>query len=169
MQRTSSQTGFTLLELIITISIAAIMLAMATPSLQEIYHKNSLLSYSSDLRVALYRAQNEAIKRNRIVTVQAKTTSNDYWQGGWDIYLDTDNDSVIDPTEEVISTYIPSNANQTLKTTSFGNTVTFDASGIPETKGAFWVCRPDNNSTLSKTVNIEFSGFISVVKGATCP
>ncbi len=170
------QTGFTLTELLITVSIAAIMLATAIPSIKEIYLNNTSLSYSNDLRVALYRAQNEAVRRNRKVTVQAKNSNNQFWQGGWDIYLDTDNDNIIDAAEEVISSYIPSSAQQTLKSknASFGSAISFDAFGLPQgnavsTNGEFWICRQDNNVTLSRTVRIEFSGFISVTKGATCP
>jgi len=176
MKKTANQTGYTLVELLITVGVAAIMLAVATPSLKEIYVNNTSLSYGNDLRVALYRAQNEAVRRNRKVTVQAKNSSNQFWQGGWDIYLDTNNDNTIGAAEEVISTYVPSSTNQTLKSknASFGSAISFDAFGLPlgnagSTNGEFWICRPDNNTTLSRTVKIEFSGFISVTKGATCP
>ena len=175
MKITANQTGYTLAELLITVGIAAILLATATPSLKEIYFNNTSLSYANDLRVALYRAQNEAVRRNRKVTVQAISSSNQYWQGGWNIYLDTNNDNTIDSSEEVISTYAPSSGNQTLKSknASFGSAISFDAFGLPlgsagSTNGEFWICRPDNNAALSRTVKIEFSGFISVTKGATC-
>jgi len=176
MKITSDQTGYTLVELLVTIGIAAIMLAIAVPSLKEIYDNNVSLSYSSTLRTALYRAQNEAVRRNRIVTIKAKNASNQFWQGGWDIYLDANNNNTIDASEEIISSYIPRNNNQTLKSknASFGEAISFDPSGIPlgntgSTNGEFWLCRADNNVTLSRTVKIEFSGFISVIKGATCP
>lgn len=175
MKKSSDQTGFTLIELLITIAIAAIMLAMAAPSLQEIYNNNMLSTYSSDFRMTLYRAQNEAVKRNRRVTVQAKSAVNQVWQGGWDIYIDSNNNNTIDSTEEVLYSYVPSAENYRLtsKNVSFGNAVSFAPSGSPignagSTDGEFWLCRPDNNATLSRTIKIGFSGFISVVEGATC-
>lgn len=175
MHKKSHQTGFTLAELLITVGVSAILLAAAVPSMKEMYNNNVSLSYSNDLRVALYRAQNEAVRRNRSVTLKAKGTNNDFWQGGWDIYLDTNNNNLIDPVsggtpaEEVISSYVPSTANQTLKNTTFGGAISFDAFGVPESRGDFWICRPDDTvGTLSRTVTVEFSGFISVAKGATC-
>ena len=175
MKSIPKQTGFTLVEMLITVGIAALLLASAVPSLQEIFYKNSSLSYSNDLRVALYRAQNEAVRRNRKITVQAKTSNNQYWEGGWNIFLDTDNDNTLDAGEELISTYVPRTTNQTLKSknASFGSAISFDPFGLPlgssgSTNGEFWICRPDNNSTLSHTVKVDYSGYISVKTGATC-
>lgn len=170
MKSSLNQSGFTLPELLITIGIAGIMLGLATPFLQEIYYSNHALSYSNDLRVALYRTQNEAIRQNRVIILKPKTATNDYWQGGWNIYRDDNSDNTVD-TNEIISTYIPNNAAYTLKASSsnLATKISFDAFGLPSNNGEFWVCRPDNSNTLSHTVKIELSGFISVTKGATCP
>ena len=53
--------GFTLIELIITIAISAIVLAIAVPSFQTIIEKNRIASETDRLFTALKQARNNAI------------------------------------------------------------------------------------------------------------
>jgi type IV fimbrial biogenesis protein FimT len=74
--------GFTLIELMITLLIMAIMLAWAVPSFQEIVRQNRLTTETNELVTALNLARSEAIKRGRNVTV---TPSGGDWGAGWTI------------------------------------------------------------------------------------
>jgi type IV fimbrial biogenesis protein FimT len=58
-------TGFTLLELMITIAIAGILVGVAIPSFTSIITSNRLTAYANELVTALNLARNEAVKRGR--------------------------------------------------------------------------------------------------------
>ena len=169
---TTIQSGFTLIELLITMAIAAILLAVATPSFQEMLLNNKTSSYASDFKMALYLAQNEAIKRGVQVTIKPKSNASQVWTGGWDIFEDPNSNKTLDSTEEHIKTYIPQDSSFSLKSASagFGQWIVFSNTGIPQTEGEFRLCRPDSNTHLSQTIALTYAGNIMQKKGTTsCP
>lgn len=58
----SIQRGFTLLELIVTVAVAAVLLALAVPSFQNMIASNALSTASNDFVSALNLARMQAIK-----------------------------------------------------------------------------------------------------------
>lgn len=90
--------GFGLIELIVTISIVAILMALALPNFQGTLNSNRTTSQANDLIGAFNLARNEAISRNRVVTVCAADTRSGTptdcgaatgWNLGWMVYVDT--------------------------------------------------------------------------------
>lgn len=77
--------GFTLTELLITIAISAILLAIGIPSFTGFILGQRVKTASSDIAYAASFARSEAIKRNREVVVAAATTG---WQDGWSVKVD---------------------------------------------------------------------------------
>lgn len=67
--------GFSLIELMVTISVAVILMAIAIPSFIDITVSNKLSSTSNDLISALTSARIEAIKRNTNISVCADNTN----------------------------------------------------------------------------------------------
>ena len=78
MKRLKSNRGFTLIELMIAITIAGILLVIAIPSFQYSILDNRVKTPASDLHVNFLLARSEAIKLNRDVNITWKTS-------GWDI------------------------------------------------------------------------------------
>lgn len=68
--------GFTLVELMITVAIAAILLVIAVPSFNHIINANRLTTTANILVNALNTARMEAIKRNASVQFCGNTTGN---------------------------------------------------------------------------------------------
>lgn len=66
--------GMTLIELIVTVSIAAILLTLGVPSFQTLITNNRLSVASNDLLFALNVAKSEAIRRNASVRFCLKST-----------------------------------------------------------------------------------------------
>ena len=78
--------GFSLLELMITVAVAAIRMALAVPSFTSLINNNRLTSGSNALVTAMHHARSEAVRRNARVTLCASAdgatcagTGN--WQG----------------------------------------------------------------------------------------
>ncbi|EKE18131.1 MAG: Type IV pilus transmembrane protein FimT [uncultured bacterium] len=74
--------GFSLIELIVTVTIAAILASIAAPSFTSIIESQRVRAASSDLYSSLTLARSEAIKRNIDITL---TPISDNWASGWQI------------------------------------------------------------------------------------
>ncbi len=61
--------GFTIVELMITVSVASILLAVAVPSFNQLMVTNRLTTQANDFVSALNYARSEAIKRNTSVSL----------------------------------------------------------------------------------------------------
>lgn len=90
--------GFTLVEALITISIASILASIAIPSFTKMVEGNRISSASNNFLSALMLARSEAAKRNISVSIctsnngsSCSTALNDY-ASGWIIFTDCDDD-----------------------------------------------------------------------------
>lgn len=74
--------GFTMVELMITIAILAVLAAMAVPSFSRLMASQKVGNSASDLYIALVKARGEAIKRNANVVL---APAGGDWGNGWQI------------------------------------------------------------------------------------
>ncbi|OOG40628.1 GspH/FimT family pseudopilin [Rhodanobacter sp. C05] len=82
MNRLTRQHGFSLLELMITITVAAILLAIAVPSFRDVIHRNQVSSTSNALLASLAYARTEAITRGQLVSMCPSSTGDSCTPGG---------------------------------------------------------------------------------------
>jgi type IV fimbrial biogenesis protein FimT len=68
--------GFTIVELMVTVAVAAILLVIAVPSFNTIINSNRLTTAANTLVNALNTARMEAIKRNASVQFCSNSTTN---------------------------------------------------------------------------------------------
>lgn len=61
--------GFTIVELMITVAVASILLAIAVPSFNQMVVSGRLTAQSNDMIAAVSLARSEAIKRNASITL----------------------------------------------------------------------------------------------------
>jgi type IV fimbrial biogenesis protein FimT len=95
MPKTPSRaSGFSLVELVITVTIAGILTAIAIPSFSSVISNNRLTTYSNDFVGALNLARSEAIKRGSQVTVKRLGPTAKEWQWGWDVFVDINADKI---------------------------------------------------------------------------
>jgi type IV fimbrial biogenesis protein FimT len=80
--RPPASAGFTIIELMITVSVVAVLAAAALPSYKWLTATQRVKNGSTDLYLALILARSEAIKRNASVTI---TRAGAGWEGGWTI------------------------------------------------------------------------------------
>jgi type IV fimbrial biogenesis protein FimT len=82
--------GFTLVELMVTIAVLAVLMALALPSFTPLMERWRVRSASEDLQATLYFARSEAIKRGGGVTVVAgdggASCAATGWSCGWRVF-----------------------------------------------------------------------------------
>jgi type IV fimbrial biogenesis protein FimT len=88
MTSVSSQRGFTLLELMVTIGMAGILFGVGVPSFVRLVESNRATAHTNELVNAVNIARSEAIQRGETITVcsstDAATCSTDVdWSTGW--------------------------------------------------------------------------------------
>ena len=91
------QRGFTLLELLVVISVLAILVGIGVPGLRELLLNNRQAGAVNELVAALQLARSEAITRNvaapAVVSVCASsngTACTGAWSDGWLVFIDND-------------------------------------------------------------------------------
>lgn len=166
--------GFTLLELMVTISIMAIIAGIAVPSYQGLIQSNLMRVASHSFYGSLVLARSEAVKNNQPVAVCKSSNgtscaSSGTWDGGWLVYVDTDADSTFDSSELLLESH-SGITNLTLRATDADlDQVVYQADGTQRVAASFNLCI-DDDVTRGTNINIGLTGRPSTEKGATaCP
>lgn len=85
-KRLARERGFTLIELMITLAVFAVLLMIMLPSYSDMTLGSRLRSQANDLVAGAVLARSEAIKRNQTVTLCASSdgaTCTGTWVDGW--------------------------------------------------------------------------------------
>lgn len=167
--------GFSLMEILIVLSIMAIFVSVAGPSMSESIKNSKIKELSNEFTTALYLTQSESIKRGVQVTIVPLQSSGG-WQTGWNIFEDVDRNGVKGSNEKLIQTHSVPADGLTLKSKDsvFTSWLAFLPSGAAKgnagMSGGFRICRSDNSLTKSRTITIQGSGNVIVEKGTvSCP
>lgn len=82
--------GFTLIELMVTLVIAAIVLGLGVPSFSNLIKNNRLTAAANDYIAAVNLARSEAIHRGARVNIEALVpgVAGNEWGGGWKVAIE---------------------------------------------------------------------------------
>ncbi|MEE9422277.1 MAG: GspH/FimT family pseudopilin [Gammaproteobacteria bacterium] len=94
--------GFTLVELMITLALAAILLSIGIPSFQSYMEINRLAAQTNQMVQSLNLARSEAGKRGGNVVVAPLVAGN--WAQGWQVWVDPNGNNSVDAGEEILLT-----------------------------------------------------------------
>ena len=142
--------GFTLIEVLMTLAIAVIVLTIGVPSFQASIDNNRKTTAISDMHTALSLARSTAITRRERVTVCKSsdiadcgdnddaticTCANDDggsdWSQGWIVFVDPNNREVVDAGEEILRVYGPLPGSGTFTGNNFvQNQISFTPQGM---------------------------------------
>lgn len=168
-----TQSAFTLIELMVTIAIAGILLAIAVPSFSELVSNNRLSARSNEMVSAIAFARSEAMKRGRPVTLCRSAnsgsgvetgwscaTGSGGWETGWVVFVDTDNDGVADVGEPRLrgKEGFGTTAYTMRGTSNIANRITFTDQGMTalDSDGTLTVC--DTHRRVSRQISIAITG-----------
>jgi prepilin-type N-terminal cleavage/methylation domain-containing protein len=99
------QGGFTLIELMFTVLVLAVLLAFGVPNFRDFLRNSRMAAEANDLLSGLNLTRSEAIKRRAPVTLCAGTSnclSSGDFADGWLVFVDVDGDGVVDVGEDVL-------------------------------------------------------------------
>lgn len=177
-KKTSCIKGFTIVELMVTIAIAAILLSVAAPSYTTFIRNSQLSDAVSEFMTAVNAARGNAIKQG-INTYLVPTTGTD-WSTGWYVFADGNWDGLYtasDPKDVLImQSQVPSSI--LTVGTPIGNNSTltdgyllFTGSGYPKQKNggmATGKINVINGSIRTTIINIDNTGRVrSCTKNST--
>jgi len=160
--------GFTIIELMLTIAVAAVILTLGVPSFQGLMERNQLTSNINRFISSLALARSESIKRNQRVVV---CPSNDGiecanaggYDNGWIIFVDVNADGSRDSdnnNEELIWQGERIAAGMTLRGTgSYNTSIPYTPAGrinLP-LNGSVRLCI-ENDTSRAKMVTLIRSG-----------
>ena len=106
-----AQRGFTAIELMVTVSIVALLMALAAPSFTPLIESWRVRQATEQLQSTLNYARSEAIKHGGRVAIQkipnntngcTSATGNRDWDCGWIVCQDTNGNGTCNATEPVL-------------------------------------------------------------------
>ena len=152
------QTGFTLLELIVTLVMSVILLGVGVPSLQEMVRSAQRKQISNGLYLALNKARYEAITRNTDVVM---ASADGGWNNGWVVFADLNGNLRHDPpAEEALLEVEPQSEQFPILTRPAAQTVRFSRAGRPAATVQFILCGRDAQD--SRRVDTGLSGRVTL-------
>lgn len=84
-------TGFTVVELMVALSVAAVLLGLAIPAFTDFVRQRTMATRGNDVLMAVTYARSEAARQGRVVSVQAVDASDgdNEWGAGYCVVVGT--------------------------------------------------------------------------------
>lgn len=165
--------GMTMIELLVTMSIVAIMAAMAVPAFNKMLTNNRAQAQAGLLFRSLNYARSEAVRRS--TTIKVRPLSGTDWTQGWRVWIDADGDDAFDAGEEELQHQDPLTGGPTIFTavsvigflpSGYFNDGLVSGTNIFLNESTFQYALGTGNSYCTKVVH---AGRVSFEKKSTCP
>lgn len=164
--KSESQCGFTLVELLLTTSVAMVLLGVGVPSFVGIVRTNETVTAVNELAGALNLARSEAIGRGVEITVAPRSGTD--WTTGWAVGIDTDEDNVFPEAGEPVLRSFP--AVTSLAFTAAPARIEFRPTGEVANLASFTMLPTycDNNNNRRRVMSVAMAGYVDLQK-QDCP
>ena len=172
--------GFSLIELMVVIAIAAIVSSLAAPSFSRMLNANRIQTAASALQGDMSYARTEAVKRGSWVSIcpstnQSTCDTTNAWQNGWIIFADATGNGVYGSGDTLLKVRakLPGGNTVVASPAPAINGVIFNREGFTSNLGtsqvAFTFHTASTDDKATRCVLVTFGGSLSTVeKGSTC-
>ena len=149
MLRQRRDAGFTLIELVVTLAVAALLASLAAPSVRDFIVRSGMTNLGNEFNASILKARNEAVNRNTCVTMcmsstasgasPSCTTSGTDWQVGWIVFLNPSCDAGLNKPAKDFNMLIArpgGESSYALQTQNNRKKLNFNSRGAPGLGGA---------------------------------
>ncbi len=145
MKMTRGNSGFTLIEMMVTLAVVAVLLSAGVPSFSAMIMNNRLVTENYALRTVLSAARSEAQTQRTTVTVcrsaNAIDCSTGDWSAGYIAFIDLDGDAQRDDDEQLLQSREKSDHGIALRYSQASDILQFDSRGTAVgSSGTFTFC-----------------------------
>lgn len=151
--------GVTLVELMVTLAIVAILLAVGVPAFADMIRNNKLRTTTNSFFSSINLTRAEAIRRGERVDMVPLDEAGD-WSKGWAVFIDKNGNQKPDDGEQVIFSHGPASSGISIKSNLTDSTVQYLAyNGVGRTR-----TNASNYRTQFGTFTFELDGKFRKVK-----
>ena len=177
----TAQRAFTLIELLITIAVAGVLIAIAVPSFKSAIIGNQLNTISSELADAMSTARNESVNRNKtMILCRTDTAESAACKTGtiWEYWIIKQNTST-SKEDDVIRRGNFSSQKASIEITTFkiqDSKINFNTDGLVRSGSSllddaqFIVCTKNLTENTGRIIKLNAIGQVSIIKSdKECP
>jgi len=171
--------GFTLIELMVTVALIAIMTVLAAPSFDSALLSNRLAGFANSFVASAQLARSEAIKRNRPVHIcrssdGATCAASGTWQQGWIVWSDESQppNGALDAGEPVIQVQQAISADYHFTSSGGKYNLAFQPTGGGSDTETLILCRASPSAGgQERKIYIDVTGrpAVTPTKNGVCP
>ena len=170
--------GVTLIELLVTLAVAAIVVALGAPSFMRVLARHAIATQAEELQDAVRMGRTEAMRRSGpavLCRTEATDTGHCAGSGGnwqtWLLFADTDRNGVFNAGDSLLREHLEASRRMTV--TSDAASIRFEATGIAHSDAGNTtiVLSPnDGDRVMQRRVCVNTRGEVVVIAGdAACP
>lgn len=147
--------GFTLIELVVTLAVVAIILTIAVANFSQFMNENRVYALALEIKTNLASARAESIKRGGLVKIcgkQAAEQCGSSFANGWIVFRDENDDGNVDDGDTIIQINDIRDSSLQLTALSDGNAIStlgFNYRGIASASADFTVTRGEKSRSIS--------------------